>query len=177
MKLLFTRDAEGRHWPHYLFGGRMRTSTAGLILAFVALFWVNQNYQPEPPAPAMDPTQQVVPPGFVPDPNYTWVPRTNVETRAPESRTTTTSPTTTPSTSPTTTTTLSPTPSTSPTSPETSTEPPPGPLFPSEPTTTVIDPDGPGPLPPQTFTQAPPILPPSTVAPPAPTPPPTPPQP
>ena len=43
---------------------------------------------PEAPAPA------VVPPGFVPDPNYTWVPRTNVR-RPKEADTTTTTPTTT----------------------------------------------------------------------------------
>lgn len=166
---------KNRHSRAYLFGGRIRVSTVGLVLVFFALYWVNQNYQPEPPAPAMDPAQQVVPPGFVPDPNYTWVPRTNVETRAPEPTTTTTTTTTTPTT--TTTTTPSPTPDTPTTSPETSTPPPAGPLFPSEPTTTVIDPDGPGPLAPQTFTQAPPVLTPTTVAPPGPVLPPTPPQP
>jgi hypothetical protein len=97
--------------------GRMRMSTVVLIVAFVALFWVNQTFQPrpaEPPAPA----PAVVPPGFVPDPNYTWVPRTNVRRTTEPQYTTTTTPTT----SPTETTTTSPT------------------L-----TTTMIDPDGPGP--------------------------------
>ncbi|BBY78471.1 hypothetical protein MPRF_53700 [Mycolicibacterium parafortuitum] len=174
MRFSFKRVAEDRGWPNYLFGGRMRTSTAGLIVVFVALFWVNQNYQPEPQAPAVDPAQQVVPPGFVPDPNYTWVPRTNVQTRVPE-YTTTTPPTTT-----TTTTTTTPPPTTTPTttSPsETTTEGPPGPLIPFGPSTTVIDPDGFGPQPPQTFTQAPAAPTPTTVAPPDEAPTPTPPAP
>lgn len=159
MRLIRKRDGDGRGWPHYILGGRMRASTAGLIVAFIALFWVNQNYQPTPPAPAVDPAQQVVPPGFVPDPNYTWVPRTNVQTREPEYTTTTRRPTTT------TTTTTETVPSTTVTPPETSTSPiVPG--IPFGPTTTVIDPDGPGPLSPETFTQAPPTLAPTTVAPP-----------
>ena len=58
-------------------------STLVLIVAFVALFWVQQNFQPEPAAPN-SPSPAVVPPGFVPDPNYTWVPRTQV--RRPRSR-------------------------------------------------------------------------------------------
>ena len=79
---------EDRGWPRYLPGGRIRTSTAALLIAFVALFWVYQNYEPPPkPSPA-----QVVPPGFIPDPSYTWVPRTDVERRT---TTTTTTPTTT----------------------------------------------------------------------------------
>jgi hypothetical protein len=113
--------------------GRIRVSTLVLVVALVALFWVHETFTPEPkpvaPAPA------VVPPGFVPDPNYTWVPRTNVRRpKEPAYTTTTTTPTT---TTPTTTT-------TSPTSP--------GETTPSTPTTTVIDPDGPGPLTPQTLT-------------------------
>ena len=105
--------------------GRFRVSTIVLIVVFVALFWVQQTFQPgcrhpRQPAPA------VVPPGFVPDPNYTWVPRTQGRRpKEPESTTTTTTTTdddrrrrrrreeTT----------------TSPTSPS--------------PTTTVVDPDGP----------------------------------
>ncbi|HEV7584110.1 MAG TPA: hypothetical protein VGO77_27605 [Mycobacterium sp.] len=75
------RDDEERRWPQYVFGGRMRTSTLLLIVAFLAVWWVYDTYRPEaapkPPAP------QVVPPGFVPDPNYTWVPRTRVERPAP----------------------------------------------------------------------------------------------
>ena len=55
----------------------MRVSTIVLIVAFVALFWVYHNFEPRPAAPEAPPTA-VVPPGFVPDPNYTWVPRTNV---------------------------------------------------------------------------------------------------
>lgn len=108
--------------------GRVRVSTAVLIVVFVALFWVNQTFEPER-APA--PTPAVVPPGFVPDPNYTWVPRTNVQQPTEGVQTTTTPPTTTTSRT-----------TTSPTSPTTDT-----------PTTTVIDPDGPGPLPPTTQTQ------------------------
>jgi hypothetical protein len=141
----------------------MRASTAGLIVAFVALFWVNQNYQPAPTATPQDQTQQVVPPGFVPDPNYTWVPRTNVQTTTPETTTTTTATTTTPTPTPTTTTTES-----SPELTPTTTVP----VLPGQlgPTTTVLDPDGPGPLPPQTFTPppgifAPPVLAPTTVPP------------
>ncbi|MCV7279978.1 hypothetical protein H7J88_09990 [Mycolicibacterium flavescens] len=112
--------------------GRMRVSTIVLIVAFIALFWVNQTVEPQPAAPP-PPTPAVVPPGFVPDPNYTWVPRTNVRRpKEPEYTTTTTPPTTT-----TTTTTTEPT----------TTEP--------SPTTTVIDPDGLGPRTPTTQTIAP----------------------
>lgn len=114
--------------------GRMRVSTVILLVAFATLFWVNQTFEPQrPPAPA----PAVVPPGFVPDPNYTWVPRTNVRRPKEPAYTTTTTPPTT------TTTTTSPT-TTSPTSPTTET-----------PTTTVVDPDGPGPLPPTTETLTP----------------------
>jgi len=140
MKLTFRRSAdETRGWPTYILGGRVRTSTAGLLLAFVALFWVNQSYQPEPAATQ---NQQVVPPGFLPDPNYTWVPRTNVQNREPELTTTTTrTTTTTPTTSPS-------QPTDSPDDATTS--------GPATPTTTVIDPDGLGPQSSQTFTQSPP---------------------
>ena len=134
--------------------GRMRVSTLVLIVAFLALFWVHQSFEPQPVA-TQQPTPAVVPPGFVPDPNYTWVPRTNVRRpKEPEYTPTTTT------TSPTSTT--SPTETTSPTSPT------------ETPTTTVTDPDGPGPLPPQTITEMPSTAP--TTAPlgpvPAPTPPP-----
>src|SRR6476659_10806669 len=111
--------------------GRARVSTIVLIVAFLALFWVYHNFEPRP-APAEAPPTAVVPPGFVPDPNYTWVPRTNVR-RPPESETTT--PTTTSPTEATT----SPGETTSPTSP----------------TTTVV----PGPLGPQTVTQSPTLTP------------------
>ena len=58
--------------------GRMRVSTIVLIAAFLALFWVYHNFEPRP-APSEAPPTAVVPPGFVPDPNYTWVPRTYVQ--------------------------------------------------------------------------------------------------
>lgn len=110
--------------------GRARVSTIVLIVAFLALFWVYHNFEPRPTAPETPPTA-VVPPGFVPDPNYTWVPRTDVRRpKEPETTTTTT-------TSPTETTTTSPGETTSPTSPTETT-----------PTTTVI----PGLLGPQTVT-------------------------
>ncbi len=120
-------------WLKVKLGGKMRVSTAVLLVAFIALFWVYHNVEPtpapEPPAPA------VVPPGFVPDPNYTWVPRTNVRrpkgTRDHHHDTPTTT-----TTSPTETTTQPYSPTTSPTSPTETT-----------PTTTVVDPDGSGPLP------------------------------
>jgi hypothetical protein len=116
--------------------GRMRVSTLVLIVAFIALFWVYHNFEPRP-ASTEAPTTAVVPPGFVPDPNYTWVPRTNV--RAPKEPVTTTTTTTSP-----TETTTSPGETTSPTSPTTST-----------PTTTVV----PGPLGPTTITQTPTLAP------------------
>ena len=98
--------------------GRMRVSTIVLIVAFLALFWVYHNFEPRPAAPEAPPTA-VVPPGFVPDPNYTWVPRTNV--RRPKEDVTTTTTTTPTTTSPTDTTTTSPGETTSPTSPTGST--------------------------------------------------------
>ena len=123
--------------------GRMRVSTVVLIVAFLALFWVYHNFEPRPAAPEA-PTA-VVPPGFVPDPNYTWVPRTNVRRpKEPETATTTTS-----TTSPTETTT-SPGETTSPT---------------SSPRTTVVDPDGSGPLPAVTIPLPPAFLTPTTTAP------------
>jgi hypothetical protein len=77
-------------WFTTKLGGRFRVSTLVLIAAFVALFWVQQSVQPQPAPEA--PVPAVVPPGFVPDPNYTWVPRTQVRRpKAPED--TTTSPT------------------------------------------------------------------------------------
>ena len=69
-------------WLKTKLGGRFRVSTLVLIAAFVALFWVQQSVQPAPAPEA--PVPAVVPPGFVPDPNYTWVPRTQV--RRPRSR-------------------------------------------------------------------------------------------
>jgi len=149
-------DAATRVWRSRV--GRLRTSTVVLIVAFFALWWLQQTYQPEP---ARTETPQVVPPGFVPDPDYTWVPRTKVETpRTTRTTTPTTTTTTPPPTSETPTTTptgpLGPGDTTSPTSP-TSTSP--------GPATTVVDPDGPGILPPITL----PVLPGAAPAP-APTP-------
>ncbi len=69
------RDAD-RHWPGHMFGGRVRTSTLVLIIAFFAVWWTYDHYRPHPPPPA---APQVVPPGFVPDPSYTWVPRSQVQ--------------------------------------------------------------------------------------------------
>ena len=81
-------DNAERRWPGYIFGGRVRTSTLVLIVAFLAVWWVYDTYRPEPaPKP---PAPQVVPPGFVPDPNFTWVPRTRVH--EPSSTVTTTAP-------------------------------------------------------------------------------------
>jgi hypothetical protein len=121
--------------------GRMRVSTLVLIVAFLALFWVYHNFEPRPAATEA-PTPAVVPPGFVPDPNYTWVPRTNV--RRPQEPVTTTTTTTPTTTTPTETTTTSPGETTSPTSPTETT-----------PTTTVV----PGPLGPTTITQTPTLTP------------------
>jgi len=73
-------DAQ-KTWPGYIFGGRIRTSTLVLIIAFLGLWWTYTNYRPEPPPKPEAP--QVVPPGFVPDPNYTWVPRSRVQQPPP----------------------------------------------------------------------------------------------
>ncbi|ORA83779.1 hypothetical protein K3U93_06975 [Mycobacterium malmoense] len=104
-------DAE-RRWPSYILGGRVRTSTVVLIVAFLALWWVYDTYRPAPaPKPA---APQVVPPGFVPDPNYTWVPRSRVQ-QPPATVTITATPTTT----------APPTPTTAAPSPTPTTPPPP----------------------------------------------------
>jgi hypothetical protein len=133
-----TRTRPDHGWPAYLVNGRIRTSTVGLIVAFFAIAWVHNAYQP-PPAPPVVPDTAVVPPGFVPDPEYTWVPRTNVQERP---RTTTTTPTTTETTPTTTEPSPTETTSTSPTSPTSTTGPTPA----------TVDPDGAGPIPPQTLT-------------------------
>lgn len=67
---------EDRHWPGYLLGGHVRTSTAVLIVAFLAAWWAYDTYRPQ--ASVTQQPAQVVPPWFVPDPGYTWVPRTSV---------------------------------------------------------------------------------------------------
>ncbi|MBX7450435.1 hypothetical protein GR927_20830 [Mycolicibacterium sp. 3033] len=145
-----------RHSRIYLFGGKLRASTVALLVAFIALYWVNQTYAPEPAATPRDSTEQVVPPGFVPDPNYTWVPRTNVAPRETTTTTTTTPTTTTPS----------PTPVPTSGSGGVTTSPSTTGSEPGGATTTVIDPDGSGPLGPITFTEAPPQLAPTSVPPP-----------
>ena len=129
-----TRRRTDHGWPGYIVNGRIRTSTAALILAFFVISWVYNTYQPTRQTPTASETAQVVPPGFMPDPEYTWVPRTNVQTRP---RTTYPTTTTTTETTPTTTTTTTQTSGT-----ETSGAAP----------TTVVDPDGAGPLPPTTVT-------------------------
>ncbi|CAN5531417.1 hypothetical protein BH10ACT9_BH10ACT9_42540 [soil metagenome] len=101
MKFTLRKRAD-RGWPNYLFWGRMRTSTFALVLAFFLTAFLYDTYKP-PPAPTPEVTQ-VVPPGFVPDPEYTWVPRTSVreypQTTTPRRTTTTTAPTTTTTTTP-----------------------------------------------------------------------------
>ncbi len=86
-----TRRRDDHGWPNYIINGRIRTSTVALIVAFFVVAWVHNTYQPAPVTPSA-PETAVVPPGFVPDPEYTWVPRTNVQERP---KTTTTTPTTT----------------------------------------------------------------------------------
>ncbi|MGV0814230.1 hypothetical protein ABQF34_19875 [Mycolicibacterium boenickei] len=154
MKLDFSRvtSAAEKLWRSRV--GRIRTSTVVLIVVFIALSWVQQEYRPEQAAP-QDPGTQVVPPGFVPDPDYTWVPRTKVQ--APRTTTPTETPETTTETTPPTTTTPTETPetteTTTPGAPDSPTTTSPG-----APRTTVIDPDGPGLLPPITL----PVFPPPT---------------
>ncbi|MBV8785446.1 MAG: hypothetical protein JOZ00_02010 [Mycobacterium sp.] len=93
-----TKNERRRRWPSHLFGGRVRTSTLALIIAFMGVWWLYATYRPEPthnePPPA-----QVVPPGFVPDPNYTWVPRSRVQ-QPPDASTPKPTPTTTATTPP-----------------------------------------------------------------------------
>ena len=97
-------DGVERGWPGYMFGGRVRTSTVVLIIAFAALWWVYDDERDSTRStPRQVPATQVVPPGFVPDPNYTWVPRTQVQ-ETPTTVTVTPTPTTTPPPPPTTTT-------------------------------------------------------------------------
>jgi hypothetical protein len=139
-----TRKRDDHGWPGYIINGRIRTSTAALILAFFVISWLHNTYQPKPPTPVQE--TQVVPPGFVPDPDYTWVPRSQVE-QAPRTvyRTVTPTPKTT---------TATPTPT--PTEQTETTPTSPGAL----PTTTIVDPDGPGPLPSTVVTSTPTPLPP-----------------
>jgi hypothetical protein len=134
VKRLRRHDDAGRRWPGYLFGGHMRTSTFVLIVAFAAVWFVYNDHQQSlksTPKTTQVPATQIVPPGFVPDPNYTWVPRTRVQQPEP-TVTVTQTPTTTPP--PPTTTTTAPPPFQLPTivlpppfgPPVTTTAPPPG---------------------------------------------------
>jgi hypothetical protein len=129
LNLLEKRNDQDRHWPAYI-GGRVRTSTLVLIVAFLALWWVYSEYRPPEQSHSGPPSTQVVPPGFVPDPNYTWVPRSQVQ-EPPSTATVTPTPTPTPTT---TTTTPSPPPLLPPIvlpppfgPPPSTTTPPPGP--------------------------------------------------
>ena len=92
---------EGRSWPGFLLGGRVRTSTVVLLIAFFATWWLFDTYQPAPAPPEQVPATEVVPPGFIPDPAYTWAPRTAVQSR-PRTTAPTTTPTTTDTEAPTT---------------------------------------------------------------------------
>jgi hypothetical protein len=85
---------EGRGWPGFLFGGRVRTSTVALLIAFFATWWIFETYQPAPAPPEQVPANEIVPPGFIPDPAYTWAPRTDVQQQPPTPTTTATTPTT-----------------------------------------------------------------------------------
>jgi hypothetical protein len=108
-------DAE-RRWPGYLFGGHVRTSTAVLVLAFAALWFVyndHQDFLKSTTKPTPAPASQTVPAGFSPDPNYftctndTCVPRTHV-LRQPTAPSVTSTPTEPPTPTTTTTTTTPP---------------------------------------------------------------------
>ena len=89
-------DDVERGWPGYLLGGRVRTSTVVLIVAFAALWWIYDDQRDSTRStPTQVPATEVVPPGFVPDPSYTWVPRSRVQ-EPPTTVTVTPTPTTTP---------------------------------------------------------------------------------
>jgi len=104
-KRLRRHDDAERAWPGYLFGGHVRTSTLVMIIAFAALWWVYSDHEHSKSSSTTTqvPATEVVPPGYVPDPNYTWVPRSRVE-EPPTTVTVTPTPTTTPPPTPTTTT-------------------------------------------------------------------------
>jgi hypothetical protein len=127
--------------PGYLFGGHVRASTVALILLFLAVWWLHDTYEPAKP-PAQVPATQVVPPGFVPDPNYTWVPRSRLQ-QPPSTVTVTQTPTMTSTTTPTPTTTTTTTTTTSTPAPPPFVLPP---IF-GPPTTTSTAPPSPSPAP------------------------------
>ena len=128
-------NREGKTWPGYILGGRMRTSTLLLIIAFLAIGWLYETYEPKPDAPTQVPATEVVPPGFIPDPAYTWAPRTDVRRYTPTPTTTTEAPETTETSAPETT----PTTPTSPAPPA----PPSGPTTPASPANIPPGPPGP----------------------------------
>jgi hypothetical protein len=99
-----------RGWPGYMFGGRVRTSTVVLIVAFLVFWWIYDDHRDATrSSPSQSPSAQVVPPGFLPDPNYTWVPRSRLQA-PPSTVTVTETPATTPPPPTTTTTTTTPPP-------------------------------------------------------------------
>jgi hypothetical protein len=153
-----TDRREGRSWPGFLFGGRVRTSTLVLLIAFFATWWLFETYQPAPTPPEQVPASEVVPPGFIPDPAYTWAPRADVQRR-------TTTPTPTPTTTPTTTETAAPTTDSESPGPE------PTPGAPSTPGPSTPGPSTPGPSNPGPSTPGPstPVEPRSSETPQAPT--------
>ena len=124
-----TDPHEGKNWPGYIFGGRMRTSTLALIVAFVGIGWLYETYEPPPQTPEQVPASEVVPPGFIPDPAYTWAPRTDVQRHTP-----------TPTTTETTEATSTSTPETTPTTPTTPTSPTSSSPVPSSTVTTTVSP-------------------------------------
>lgn len=130
-----TNPREGKNWPGYLFGGRMRTSTLALILAFIGIGWLYETYEPPAPVPEQVPASEVVPPGFIPDPAYTWAPRTDVRRYTPTPTTTTEAPETTETPAPETTPTSPTVPPTTPTTPTSPAGVPPGPPGPPGPPT------------------------------------------
>ena len=91
-----TNPREGKTWPRFVLGGRMRTSTLALIIAFIGIGWLYETYEPPAAPPEQVPATEVVPPGFIPDPAYTWAPRTDVQRRPPTDTSTETTPSTTP---------------------------------------------------------------------------------
>lgn len=138
-------NKDSRGWPNYVLRGRIRTSTLALVLAFLLVWWLYDVNQPESTSQPKGPETQVVPPGFVPDPNYTWVPRTDVQPRRTYTPTTPTPTPTTPTETTDTTSPTSPTPPTDTTSgsPTTTTPAPPG-APPASPSPAI---PGPGPSP------------------------------
>jgi hypothetical protein len=91
-----SKDDADHSWPRHMFGGRVRTSTMVLIVLFLVVWWTYDTYRPQASTHEGPPATQVVPPGFVPDPNYTWVPRSRVQ--QPPADTYTPTPTPTPTT-------------------------------------------------------------------------------